>query len=576
MVAIISRPGRTQQPLDLPGIDRSNALGGKVESLILRGVNLTNGRVAAWSGTKKFAANAKDGLVTSLDGSSYLILTNVGLYAPATAPVTLAFYSRTGTPASVGGTLRISPTGASNAFCAIRGTSSSYRLGAGYAIGGTLPMHSGIGVATSNTVERTVITCANGLTSTTAADYEIWINGTKYTTSGPIAFGAQTAGATYFGWDGADSKYPGTIDELVIFDGKLSDAEVTEYFRNPYQMYTRPAARIWVSSGSSSGSTGTSATTNAADTSSASGTTTVTGSSAKTNANDTSSASGTTTVTGTSAKTNADDTSSASGAVGSNVTGTSATTNAADTSAASGTTTVVGTSAKTNSNDTASANGTTTVVGTSEQTNANDTATASGAAGAIVGTAAVTNAADAASASGTAQGGALSGGWKRAGQKKKQRRKPVDIEGFDQPDSPARVEAPQPEQVETSEAIPAKDASTKERQPSPVELLMRAIDSARESAKTELRAEFKALVDEERQRVRSERIARAVENSRSVHERELRKADELRTKAIAKSAQEEEDAVAKLLMQRQKAARQAIAQAQKHLISLLNLKEPAL
>lgn len=366
-----------------------------------------------------------------------------------------------------------------------------------------------------------------------------------------------------------------SIEYLYIWNVAPDDWVFKEVAANPWQIFE--PQRVWVPVyTASSGSTGTSATTNAADTSSASGTTTVTGSSANTNANDTASASGTTTVVGTSATTNAADTSSASGAVGNDVTGSSSTTNAADTSAASGTTTVVGTSAKTNSNDTASANGTTTVVGTSEQTNANDTATASGAAGAIVGTAAVTNADDYASASGTAQGGALSGGWKRAGQKKKQRRKPVDIEGFDQPDSPARVEAPQPEQVETSEAIPAKDASTKERQPSPVELLMRAIDSARESAKTELRAEFKALVDEERQRVRSERIARAVENSRSVHERELRKADELRTKAIAKSAQEEEDAVAKLLMQRQKAARQAIAQAQKHLISLLNLKEPAL
>lgn len=426
MVAIISRPGRTQQPLDLPGIDRSNALGGKVESLILRGVNLANGRVAAWSGTKKFAADARDGLVTSLNGSSYLILTDVGLYAPATNPVTIAYFSRNATPASVGGTLRITPSSGGNTFCAIRGTSSTYRLGAGYASGGILPVFTTAPIASTGVAERTVITCANGLTSTTSTDFEVWLNGTKYTTSGTLSFAAQTAGATYFGWDGADSKYPGTIDELVIFDGKLSNAEVTEYFRNPYQMYTRPAARIWVSSGSSSGSTGTSATTNAADTSSASGTTTVTGSSANTNANDTSSASGTTTVTGTSAKTNADDTSSASGAVGSNVTGTSATTNAADTSAASGTTTVVGTSAKTNSNDTASASGTTTVVGTSAQTNANDTATASGAAGAIVGTAAVTNADDYASANGVAVGSASN-----AAGRPTRRRYVVEIDGQD-------------------------------------------------------------------------------------------------------------------------------------------------
>jgi hypothetical protein len=125
---------------------------------------------------------------------------------------------------------------------------------------------------------------------------------------------------------------------------------------------------------------GTSATTNANDTSAASGTTTVTGTLARTNANDTSSASGTTTVVGTSATTNANDTSSASGAVGSGSSGTVAYTNA---------------------NDTSSAAGTTTVKGTSAPTNANDTAAAAGFAGSVTGTAAVTNANDSASAEGT-------------------------------------------------------------------------------------------------------------------------------------------------------------------------------
>jgi len=220
---------------------------------VLRGTNLANGKTATWSGTKKFTGSAPDGLVTSLDGSSYLNLTSVGLYNPATTGVTLAFFSRNATPASVGGTLRITPSSGGNTFCAVRGTNSTYRLGAGYATGGTLPMHAGIAIAAAGTRERTVITCANGLTSTTAADYEIWVNGTKYTTSGPVAFGAQTAGNTYFGWDGADSKYPGDIDELVVFEGKLSDAEVTEYFRNPYQMYARPAARVWFGAAAAGG-----------------------------------------------------------------------------------------------------------------------------------------------------------------------------------------------------------------------------------------------------------------------------------------------------------------------------------
>lgn len=78
----------------------------------------------------------------------------------------------------------------------------------------------------------------------------------------------------------------------------------------------------------------------------------VSGSSATTNANDTSSASGTTTVVGTLARTNANDTANASGSAGS-VSGTVAVTNANDTSSASGWEgTITGTVAVTNANDT--------------------------------------------------------------------------------------------------------------------------------------------------------------------------------------------------------------------------------
>jgi hypothetical protein len=144
---------------------------------------------------------------------------------------------------------------------------------------------------------------------------------------------------------------------------------------------------------------GTSAASNANDASSASGTTTVVGSSATTNANDTSAASGTPTIQGSSATTNADDTSSASGSP--ILVGSSATTNANDTSAASGTTTVTGASATTNADDASAASGTTTVTGTSGTTNADDTCDAEGdVGGAVTGTSATTNANDTSTASG--------------------------------------------------------------------------------------------------------------------------------------------------------------------------------
>lgn len=168
-----------------------------------------------------------------------------------------------------------------------------------------------------------------------------------------------------------------------------TQALASALYENPWRLFADRTIWVPVSAGGG-GVTGTLATTNANDTSSAAGTTTVVGTLAKTNANDTSSASGTTTVTGTLATTNANDTSAASGSVGGDVTGTVAYTNANDTSAASGTTTVTGTVA---------------------YTNANDSATASGWAGAVSGTVAVTNANDTASAIGAAASDQASGGW---------------------------------------------------------------------------------------------------------------------------------------------------------------------
>jgi hypothetical protein len=104
--------------------------------------------------------------------------------------------------------------------------------------------------------------------------------------------------------------------------------------------------------------TGTLATTNAADTLSASGGVLVSGTLATTNAADTLSASGGVLVSGTLAYTNAADTLSASGTVTDNtITGTLAYTNASDTLAASGAVEISGSLAVTNANDTASASG---------------------------------------------------------------------------------------------------------------------------------------------------------------------------------------------------------------------------
>jgi hypothetical protein len=280
-----------------------------------------------------------------------------------------------------------------------------------------------------------------GAVFASTASRTVYLNGTPgtpNTTSGAVTSASQFS-IGVLNRSGITQYWPGGVNGVFVLPWALTDAEMAR-MKTPADVYAAmyaPIQRtIWVPAAAGGGVSGTLATTNANDTSAATGTTTVTGTLAKTNANDSSSASGTTTVTGTLARTNANDTSaasgtttvtgtlaktnandsvSASGDVGGNITGTVNYTNANDTSAASGTTTVTGSLAKTNANDSASASGTTTVTGSLARTNANDSVVASGAAGTVTGTVNVTNDNDTSSASGTAgnpviasQGG---GGW---------------------------------------------------------------------------------------------------------------------------------------------------------------------
>lgn len=154
--------------------------------------------------------------------------------------------------------------------------------------------------------------------------------------------------------------------------------------------------------------TGTIAETEAADTSTASGSVRVTGTIVETEALDTSTASGAVRVTGTIAETESADTSTASGTVTSaGVTGTIAETEAVDTSTAAGTITVTGSIGETESPDTSTASGTVTVTGTIAETEALDTSAAAGdvSGGPLTGTIAATESSDTSTASGTVSGG---------------------------------------------------------------------------------------------------------------------------------------------------------------------------
>lgn len=248
--------------------------------------------------------------------------------------------------------------------------------------------------------------------SLSATDHRIYVNGLTSTSSTNTGNPAGTynkigLGASWANGSGSPSVLlnGGLVFGAVGFR-PIPDSVALELSVKPellWEIFQPTPRRIFVSV-SGSGSTGTVAVTNANDTVSATGTTTVIGTLARTNANDSASASGTTTIIGALATTNANDTCSASGDVGGSISGSVAYTNANDSAAGFGTTTVVGTAAPISANDTLAAGGTTTIVGAIATTNADDTISATGVAGTIAGSANIVNNNDIATAYGESQG----------------------------------------------------------------------------------------------------------------------------------------------------------------------------
>lgn len=209
----------------------------------------------------------------------------------------------------------------------------------------------------------------------------LWIDGVKYTgTAAGSDAGTQAAAGvslrlllartsdTAFSADGDYYQH-------WTWNRALSDAEALAFTENPQRLYQ--SRRIWVPVSVASGVTGTFATTLAAATPTASGTTTIVGTVANTLATVTTSFSGTTTVVGSLGNTLVGATLTATGVVG-GVSGSFSVSLANATSTANGSPTNVGSLSVALTADVLSAIGTTTILGTLSTTLAEATLSATG------------------------------------------------------------------------------------------------------------------------------------------------------------------------------------------------------
>lgn len=353
------RTPRRSQPQQLVGLDPSNKYAKRVidgffgtSGLTLRGKVITDSAnitktVSAAGKVRRGAANAGFSFPCDLTGNNGITI--VFQYVQ---------YSRSGTQVLFEHSVNQNTN--AGTFIVYTDVTAS-KLNFGTSAGGNYDAGTVALPALGDVV--TVAVRLRFTTSVTASDdIKIWINGVSpaFTSAANTSYAGNFGNyTTYFLSRAASSlQADASASMYAVLSGFASDAELRELSLNPWQLFTPVARSIWVPVAAGGGSIGTVAATNANDTSSASGTTTVTGSLANTNANDTSSASGTTTVIGTLAKTNANDACVASGEVGGEATGTVAYTNANDTAAASGWAgTITGTLTHTNNNDTSAASG---------------------------------------------------------------------------------------------------------------------------------------------------------------------------------------------------------------------------
>lgn len=240
----LSKP-RPKQPRHAASINWANPLGARILSAVFGGRNIVNGKSGVMSGATAFRGDAQ-GLMTSLDGASYLDLSAAGLFNDETKPVTICYYSKPMAAPTYAGVLRVATIAAPDEFVILRAAAGTgYEFAVGHAIG-SVPVFA-VPARTDGVAERVVVVASQGMLSATPAHYTVWINRVKYTSNSTVVYTAQpTNGTTYFGWDGPDSKWAGLLDELTIFSGAFSDADAASYFDNPWQILTDIQPRLTV------------------------------------------------------------------------------------------------------------------------------------------------------------------------------------------------------------------------------------------------------------------------------------------------------------------------------------------
>jgi hypothetical protein len=193
------------------------------------------------------------GMVPSLDGTNgyyNLVAPGAKLLASSTTPLTISWAEYWGTASSYMGIFAFQTGSGGNSLFGFRAV---YPAAAGYApftvsrSGTGVTWDVPVAIATTNAVgdfHRFVLVGAGGASSATPADWTLYIDGVSYAARA-TTIGTGTTTVSVFGWDGLDSKFPGSVFDFLIAERSWGPEEVANYFAYPYAHYALQNNKVY-------------------------------------------------------------------------------------------------------------------------------------------------------------------------------------------------------------------------------------------------------------------------------------------------------------------------------------------
>lgn len=173
------------------------------------------------------------GEALKLSATGHVALGTASLLPTLTTPFTMALYELPGTTSEFSSLVGLA--GDARQWLWIRGTNAAYVCAIGRAESSVIQNFTSVGAQVAGVGRRFLLTSSLGTSGSSV--YRLWMDGVEQTSTSTTTFGIVASGTNYIGWDGADTKFDGKLQDFNLWGRILSDGEIAEYFRNHRQVF---------------------------------------------------------------------------------------------------------------------------------------------------------------------------------------------------------------------------------------------------------------------------------------------------------------------------------------------------